>query len=56
MQITAITAHPRPIKLKTPFKLALGELSAITTHHHMHRSMAKRMKPSKLLYQHLPQH
>ena len=31
MQITAITAHPRPIKLKTPFKLALGELSAITT-------------------------
>ena len=25
MQITAITAHPRPIKLKTPFKLALGD-------------------------------
>lgn len=31
MEITAITAFPRQVKLKTPFKLALGELRDITT-------------------------
>lgn len=30
MQITAITAHPRPVKLKKSFKIALGEIREVT--------------------------